>query len=97
MENNKKDFKGYEREVNTRITLSEYHDLRNISDFNDFDQVNKLGHEITDLLNSYIDLSGSDKIAIMKNVSLQLIDQGVKGYLEYKKEQAIKKMQDELK
>lgn len=93
----KKDFKGYEREVNTRITLTEYHDLRNISDFIDFDQSSKLGHEITDLLNSYTELSGGDKIAIMKNVALQLIDQGVKGYLEYKKKEAVKKMQRENK
>ena len=97
MDNEKKDFEGYEKEVNTRITLSEYHDLSHISDFNEEKEVNKLGHEITDLLNKYIDLTGIDKIQLMKNITLQLIDQGVRDYLLYKKDIEIKKMQEDNK
>ena len=93
----KKEFEGYEKEVNTRITLTEYHDLSRISEFMDFDQVSKLGHELTDVLNKYTEITGMDKISIMKNVTLQLIDQGVKNYLDYKKETEIKKMQDDFK
>jgi len=94
---NKKDFEGYEKEVNTRITLTEYHDLSRISEFIDFDSCSKLGHELTDVLNKYTEITGMDKIAIMKNVTLQLIDQGVKNYLDYKKDIETKKMQSEFK
>jgi len=97
MNNEKKDFEGYEKEVNTRITLTEYHDLSHISDFNEEQEVNKLGHELTDVLNKYQDLTGIDKIQLMKNITLQLIDQGVRDYLLYKKDIEIKKMQEENK
>jgi len=90
------DMNKFENKVNAKITLTEYHDLRNISEFQNELLIDKMGNEIVNILNKY-QIMGSDKIALMKNITLQLISQGVKQYLKDKKEIETKKMQDDLK
>ena len=86
-----------EKDIIVKLTLDEYHDLLNLSKFLDPESVEKLGHELTDLLNKYTNMIGIDKIKLVKNISLNLISTGVDNYLKYTKKKELNDFQEEYK
>lgn len=89
-----------EEEVEQDLTLSEYHDINNISWLQDrpnLDELEELGMKLADLFNSYPKMKGIDKILMSKNVTLQLINTGVKQFIRFKNNKARKEMEEEMK
>lgn len=99
-----KDEESYERhseeEIEEHLTLDEYHDLSNLSDIIDkpnIKELEELGTKLADLFNSYPKMKGIDKIILGKNVTLQLINTGVKQFIKFKNNKARKEMEQEFK
>ncbi len=89
-----------EEEIEEHLTLTEYHDLSNLRDIMskpNFKDLEELGTKLADLFNSYPQMKGIDKIILGKNVTLQLINTGVKKFIQFKNNKARKEMEQEFK
>jgi hypothetical protein len=87
----------YETDIENELITKEYMDLENLDYVKDPDQSNKLAHELTNIINSYDNLSAHDKVCILKNITLVGLRHSVKGFLKYKSEQEKTKFQEDMK
>ena len=80
----------------TQLTLKNYHDINNITEFSEHDKVGICYDKIIKMLNS-ANITQRDVINLLKNLTLNTIGQSNEDYLTYKENINKKQFQRDLK
>ena len=80
----------------TQLTLRNYHDIDNITEFGNHDKVGDCYDKIINMLNN-ANITQRDVINLLKNLTLNTIGQSNEDYLEYRENINKKQFQRDLK
>lgn len=79
------------------LVLTDYHDLSNLNEFKNEEEVHKLSRQIVNLINENQNITAGDKIKAVKRILLMASTEAAEMFLKYKEDKEREKMEHDMK